>query len=216
MKFTTLLMACLLMTIGAANAQKIGYANVEGILSYMPESKTMAQQLQLYGKQLKDKLTTRENYLQEKYADYQEKGANLMQQGKSEQEAMTALEPLMKEIEKLQAEVEQTRTESEEKLAKKQQELQGPILDKLKKAIKEVATEQGYTYVFNSVDGAGVSILLEAPEKDDLTETIMKKLGIEIPKETPAPAATGTTPAPAATGTPAKPAGTAPAKTGGQ
>lgn len=211
MKFLPLLLACLLIST-AAQAQKIGYANVEAVLSYMPESKTMAQQLQTYGKQLKDKLATRENYLQEKYAEYQEKGANLMQQGKSEQEAMTSLDPLMKEIEKLQAEVEQTRAESEEKLAKKQQELQSPILDKLKKAIKEVSTERGYTYVFNSVDGAGVSILLEAPEQDDLTETLLKKLGIEIPKEPAAPAATGTTPT---TPKPTTPASTTPAKTGG-
>lgn len=209
MKFTSklLLLAALLLTISFASAQKIGYANVEMILAYMPESKAMNQQIQTYRKQLAEKLQTREKYMQEKYAEYQEKGAEMIQAGKTETEAIAALEPLAKEIEKLEGEVQQAQQDSEEKLARKQQELQAPILEKLKKAIDEVAAEKAYTYVFNSVDGSGVSILIKAPLEDDLTEVILKKLGIEIPKEPEAAPAT-----PAAGGTPAP---TAP-KTGGQ
>jgi len=190
------LLFVLFLCTSAAFAQKIGYANIEAVLAYMPESRAMNQQLQTYQKQLADKLQTREKYLQEKYAEYQEKGGELIAQGKSEQEAVATLEPLQKEVEKLEGEVKQAQADSEEKLQRKQQELQAPILERIKKAIDDVAEEKGYNYVFNSVDGNGVSILLKAPEQDELTEAILKKLGIEIPKEAPA----ATTPAP---GTPA-------------
>lgn len=196
MKFKSMLLivAALLLTVASVSAQKIGYANVELLLAYMPESKAMNQQLQVFRKQLADRIQTREKYLQEKYAEYQEKGGEMIQSGKTETEAIATLEPLAKEIEKLEGEVQQAQADAEEKLARKQQELQAPILEKLKKAIDEVAAEKGYTYVFNSVDGAGVSILIKAPLEDDMTELILKKLGIEIPKEGETPA-TGTTPA---------------------
>ncbi len=62
----------------------------------------------------------------------------------------------------------------------KRQELLEPVLEKLQAAIDAVAAEQGYTYILNQSTGSGVSVLLHGPEEADITEALMKKLGIEL------------------------------------
>jgi outer membrane protein len=58
-----------------------------------------------------------------------------------------------------------------------------PAYDKIQKAIDDVAKENGYTHVFSS-DQGGVFILLYAREEDNITNIVLKKLGIEPPAET--------------------------------
>ena len=42
------------------------------------------------------------------------------------------------------------------------------------------AAQKGYRYVFSSADGTGNSIIIVAPEADDLTQEVMEYLGIEL------------------------------------
>ena len=46
--------------------------------------------------------------------------------------------------------------------------------------IDEVRTESGYTYIFSSNAG-GANIILSGPEGDNVTDLILKKLGVEPP-----------------------------------
>ena len=69
--------------------------------------------------------------------------------------------------------------EADQKLLKKRQELMKPILQRLDENLKYLADGEGYDYILNSVDGNGVTIVLRGPEEHDLTEKLMKKLGIE-------------------------------------
>lgn len=190
MRLNILLMTALLggwMT-GTVNAQnlKIGYANMELILVYMPETKTMNQQLQTFQTKLGQALQVKQEYLRGKYQEY----AELEQTPNIAEDQLKAKQ---EEILKLEREVQQATQDSEDKLLSRRQELMAPIVEKLQKEINTIATEEGYTYIFNTVDGSGVSILLKGPEEHDLTRKIMTRLGIQIPEETPAgtPAATG-------------------------
>jgi outer membrane protein len=70
---------------------------------------------------------------------------------------------------------------AEEKVAKKRQALYQPIVEKINTAIKELAKEQGYTYIFDSSAG----VLLFAEESDNLIEPLKKKLGITAAKPAP-------------------------------
>ena len=67
--------------------------------------------------------------------------------------------------------------EIQEKIAKKREELYGPILDKVDTAIKEVAKDGGYTMVFN----ADTQILLYADDETNLTDKVKAKLGMLKP-----------------------------------
>lgn len=161
-------------TVLKAQQMKIGYANLEAILSVMPESQTMAQQLRSFQQKLGQSLKTKEDYLRLKYQEYQDKAEG----GATEAE----LKPLEDEITKLQQELQAAQADSEQKFAAKQQDLMAPILEKIQKAIDEIVAARGLDYVLNSATN-GNSILLQAPDSDNITKDILDKLGIKIPEQ---------------------------------
>ncbi|RMG64908.1 MAG: OmpH family outer membrane protein [Bacteroidetes bacterium] len=154
---------------------KIGYANIELILLYMPETKTMNQQLQTYENKLAEDLQARETYFRTLVAEYQE----LAQGGADE----ATLAPKEEELTKLQTQLQEKQAEAQNKAMTKRQDLLAPIIEKLQKEIKALAAEEGYTYILNTVDGSGVSIVLHGPEEHDVTRKLMTRLGIQIPEE---------------------------------
>ncbi|WP_324672479.1 OmpH family outer membrane protein [Hymenobacter sp. GOD-10R] len=175
-------------TSTAALAQaplKIGYTSVEYVLSQMPESKQIESQLKTYSGQL-------ENQLKSKYSDYQTK-ADAYQKGAA---AMTEVvrADKEKELTGLQTSIQEFQRSADQSLQQKQQALLKPALDKLQKTIDQVADENGYTYVLNS-DGAS-PVLLHGPKDGDISDLVLKKMGI-----TPGAAAAAASTAPATTPT---------------
>ncbi|GGF16191.1 OmpH family outer membrane protein [Hymenobacter cavernae] len=184
------------VTSTAALAQaplKIGYTSVEYVLSQMPESKQIESQLKTYSTQL-------ENQLKSKYSDYQTK-AEAYQKGAS---AMTEVvrADKEKELTGLQTSIQEFQRSADQSLQQKQQSLLKPALDKLQKTIDQVADENGYTYVLNS-DGAS-PVLLHGPKDGDISDLVLKKMGI-TPGAAPTAAAAPATTTPAST--PAVPTG---------
>ena len=80
-----------------------------------------------------------------------------------------------KELQDLEARIREYQQSAQEKIGKKKEELYKPILEKADKAIKEVAKEKGYDYVFDASGGA----LLYAKEGDNLLPMVKAKLGIK-------------------------------------
>lgn len=146
---------------------KIGYTSVEYVLSQMPESKQIESDLKAYSTQL-------ENQLKSKYSDYQTK-AEAYQKGAS---AMTEVirADKEKELTGLQQSIQEFQRNADQSLQQKQQTLLKPALDKLQKTIDQVAEEGGYTYVLNS-DGAS-PVLLHGPKEGDISDTVLKKMGV--------------------------------------
>ena len=175
MKLKTLICGLLLIAGLMANSfaqDRIGYLNMELVLSYMPEAKTMAQSLQTYEQQLAKQLKIKQDYGQSKVNDYLQR----RESGASESE----LKALEEEIRKLEQEIQKFAAEAEQKLMAKRQELLAPIMEKMKKAIDEIAERDGYDYILNSVDGSSVSVVLHGPETKDLTKSVLTELGIDI------------------------------------
>lgn len=182
MRLKTILLTALMVIslAGSTFAQqniKIGYANIEAILLYMPETKSMNQTIETFRTKLGQDLQNRQAYAQTKLGEYQEK----MQTGGYPSEAdQKAAED---ELVKLDQEIQQKAAESDQKLMAKRQDLMAPIVEKVQKQIKSLASDEGYTYILNTVDGSGVSIVLHGPEGDDLTEKLLNRLGIQLPKQ---------------------------------
>ena len=172
-----LLFVGLLLTLGTTltvSAQmKIGYANMEGIMFYMPETKTMEAALTKYSEELAAPLQVKDDYFKLKYQEYQEL---LQAQATPEQ-----LAPLEGELQKLQQELQQAQAVAENKLMRKERELQQPRLDRLQKAIQKVAETGGYTYILNST-ASGSSILIHGPDSGNVTKQIMDELGLKLPE----------------------------------
>lgn len=191
MKFLkSILVGGLLVAGLSASAQdkhlKIGYTNVEAIVGQLPESKQIETDLKTYKTQLDNQLQTKGKEFQEKYEAY-EKGKSLMSD-LVRKDKETELQFMNNQLEEFQKNAEAS-------MAKKQEALLQPILTRVQKAIDDVANENGYSYIFNSDGGMGLSIILHAPEKDDVTPLVLKKMGVTLPAAgTTTKPATGTTP----------------------
>lgn len=151
---------------------KIGYADVEYILGFLPESKTIESEYASFEKQLQKQLETRIGEFQQKFKAFQ--------QG---QEAMTEAVRNKKilALQQLNNTRQQFELEVQEKLASKRINLIKPIYDKIAHATKQVAKKNGYTHVLNNSVG-GFSVLLYADESDNISDRILKELGIDPTK----------------------------------
>ncbi len=188
MKPRILFLVCLiaLSMIGNLTAQdiKIGYANIDAVLALMPETQAMQQDLQTYEEKLVQDLQSRQTYLQTLYSEYQEMVAPFQNGSVQPTAEQTAeIEAKQQEIIGLEETLQAKQQESQNKLMQRRQQKMEPIISRIQEQIDAISSEEGYDYIFNAVDGSGVSIILHAPESDNLTLKILKRLGIEIPAE---------------------------------
>jgi outer membrane protein len=194
----------LAQTTPASGLTKIGYTNVDYVISKLPESKVMQNQLEVTKAQLDKAIGETYKEAQEKYEAYQKNGAQMTDVIRADKE---------KELQNLQTRIQEMQTNAQQSLQTKQQQLLEPILTKVNNAIQEVGKESGFLYILNMDAGANTTpiILYAGSEENNATPLIFKKLGIDPDKvEAAAPATkpAATTPAPAT-----KPAATTPAAT---
>ncbi|MEM6641492.1 MAG: OmpH family outer membrane protein [Bacteroidota bacterium] len=172
---TRLLLSAAMTIIGfGLMAQlKIGYTNVEYVLSLMPEAKQIESELGAYEKQLSSRLEA-------KYKDYQTKLGEYQQNGQSMAEEVRA--DIENELLSMQQSIQSFEADAQQRLVNKRNELLQPAFEKIGTAIESVSKENAYTHVF-SMNSGGLSILLYAREEDNVTNLVLKKLGIDPPAD---------------------------------
>ena len=160
-----------------AQAQiKIGYTNLEVVLSNMPQSKTMEKELMTYQTKISDKIKVKDEYVKAKYQEYMEIKEGRGFTSEADREARE------KELLRLDAEVQKMAQDAEYDIMAKRQALLEPLLAKLQTAIDEVAVAGGYTYILNQTTSAGVSTILYGPDEADITKALFTKLGLKYPE----------------------------------
>ncbi len=179
----------------AAGPLKLGYTNIDYVLAQTPEAKDIQNQLTIQRTQSENELKRMQKELEDKYGAYEKGAAQMSDVIRKDRET---------ELQGLQTRIQEFGRTAEQSLQTKYQQLVNPVVQKIQKAIDGVAKDNGYTYVFNLDAGANtIPILLVAPEQDNITELVLKKLGID-----PAKVATPTAnkPANAGSGSAATPA----------
>lgn len=166
MRKFVLFLACGLLIGSTTFAQKFGYIDSRELLKAMPEISKADADLQAYAKTFQDQL-------QSMSKEYEKKVQEFQGQEKTMTEAMKEVK--VKEIQDLQNRIESTNQSATEKVEKKREDLYKPILDKADKAIKDVAAEKGYDYVFDASAGG----LLYAKPSEDILSLVKTKLGIK-------------------------------------
>ena len=154
-----------------AQKGKIGYCNVDYILAYLPDTKEAESSLKTYQAQLDNQYQAKLKDFQTKYQAYEKGQATMPASIKADKE---------KELQDLNARIESFSRNAEADLQKKQVELMQPIFDKINNAIENVAKENGYEYILNA-NSSGVSIVLYAPEQNNVSNLVLKKLGVTPP-----------------------------------
>lgn len=162
-----------LLVFSQAKPFRMGYTNVDYLISLHPDTKKVDEELKKYRAGLDKEAEALYKEFQEKYAAYQKGSAMMSEPTRLGKE---------KELGDLQERIQDFQRNAEADLQKKQIDLLQPVLDKIQKAIDAVAEENGFTYIFNSDAGYGTTpVLLHGPEKDNITDLVLKKLGIVPP-----------------------------------
>ena len=196
------------ITVQAQNEpQKIGTANIEYILSNLPEIKKLEADIQAYEKQLREQLES-------KGAEYQRKLDEYQRGVESNMMLPSIRADKEKEIMSMQQSIQEFEKSAQEDLQSKSMSMLDPIMEKVQASIDKVAAANNYTYIITThVEYGGTAIILYSKYKDanDISALVLKDLGVIVsqtgsttPTNTAAPANTTTPTTPPAKTTPVK------------
>ena len=151
---------------------KLGYVNFEYILEFLPDLKAAQSEIYSFGNQLKKHIAAKTEDLNKKEEAFKKDRKTMNESVRKQQEL---------EIQRLKTSLRQFQEESSEKFTSKQNDLLGPIYGKVQNAITQVSKDHGYTFVLNASLG-GMLLLFHADEEHDISDRVLRKLGIDPEK----------------------------------
>lgn len=178
-----LLAAVLVISAGSANAQgqKSGYISVEQMVSLMPELGKIDTLLQKFQA---DSLNTEFAAL---INDYNYRDSMLTKTDTTKMPASIKREH-REALQQIAYQVQNWQQISQNYMQSKQQELLAPVYQKVMDAIRAVAKDNGYGFVYNQ------EALLVAPPGDNLLPLVAKRLKVNLPTQGAQPQAGGARP----------------------
>ncbi len=150
--------------------QRIAFIDSEAILNRIPEYATVQQQIDRTAKEWETELETKKKEVDEMFRQYQSREllyTNDERRRKRE------------EIVRAEEEIERLRMKyfgPEGDLFTQQDKLMRPLQERILTAVEEVATSEGYDYVF---DRSGDFLFLYAREQHDISEKVLQEIGID-------------------------------------
>lgn len=167
-KIFVVLLLALFAVAPASMAQKtikLGHINSNDLMQIMPGRDSAQAALQKEVEELQNTLKTMQSELEARYNEYM---------GKESQMSDLIKQTKQRELQDMGARIEEFQKNAQQQLQEREQALLKPIIDCAKKAIEDVAKENGYTYVFDS----GVGTLLYTQDSDDIMALVKKKLNL--------------------------------------
>ncbi|NPA67488.1 MAG: OmpH family outer membrane protein [Chlorobi bacterium] len=154
----------------SAQKFKFGYTNSQKLVEEMPETKKAQEEL----KALTEKHTKR---FQDMQAEYQKKYQELVENSQLADESPEKWDELtmqdkQQELMSLQQRMQSYEQSAQKAISDKQVELLTPITEKVQKAIKDVAEEGGFTFIFDET----TLLYISKTQAVDVTEAVKKKL----------------------------------------
>lgn len=163
----------------AVNAQqKFAHINSSDLLQSMPEMKAADAAFQTFAKAKQTQLEQMDAERQKKITQYTEKSKTLSEANKDV--VGKEIEALVKEIQDMEKRIADTQAKAEQEVSAKRQELYQPAINKAEAAVKAVAKEKGYAYVFD-ISQPGV-VYFDGGE--DMLAAVKAKLGISTTAST--------------------------------
>ena len=160
-----LVVVVVFVTSFVAQAQSVAHINSEELVSAMPDTKAMQDQMKVLGQNYDTEYKAQAQALQAKLQKYQTEAAT-----KTNEEN----EKRQQEVAEIKQKLDLYLRSAQEELQKKEMDLLKPIIEKAQKAIQDVAREKGIKYVLDSAPGKGLIVF----EGEDLLPAVKAKLGI--------------------------------------
>jgi len=161
-----MILACFLLVASNASAQmKIGHINSADLLTAMPQAKSAEKELEIFANQKKTQLENKVKNLESEFKSVQANIPNMSQVEIQKKEQYFAGK---------QEEIGKFELQAQQDIAKKREEVLGPVLQRAENAIQAVARDNGYTYILDTSLG---SVLFALPA-EDIMDKVRGKLGI--------------------------------------
>jgi len=166
--FFKVIVFCSVLFAGGLSAQtlKFGHIEFQPLIQSMPENQTAMANLEKVRASLEAQSTAMQKEAQEKYKEF-----IALSQTKDANEALVKAK--QDEVQSIQERIQTFNQTAEESLRKEQEKQFQPVIEKARKAISEVAKEQGLIYVFEAN-----GVLYHSEQSVDLMSLVKAKLGI--------------------------------------
>lgn len=160
------------MVYGTASAQRIAYINSQKIVATYKEAQEAQERLNKISQGWEEE----GKIMQKQFQDLGEQleSQSLLLSEDRKREKQQELQTLYMKIQQFQSE----KWGQNGELYRKQEEVMQPIFDKINAAIKKVAEEQNFDYVFDTVNG---NIVYASPKQTDLTDLVLQDLEKGLP-----------------------------------
>jgi len=162
---TTALILALAFTAFSQQTIKLGHINSAELMRAMPELEEAEQRLQQEVREAEAAYRTMMTELQ-----------NLMQefQANSAQWSELIRATRIRAIQDLEQRIQDFEQQSQRELEFLQQSLMTPIIERARRAIEDVARDNGFTYIFDTSGG----MLLFAADSDDILSLVKRQLNL--------------------------------------
>ncbi len=124
-----------------ANAQKFGHVDTQSIMQSLPEITKANGELQATAQQYENELKTMQEEIQRKADEFDKKKSTM---NATDQQAA------VQELQTLNNKLQETYQQNQQNIQKKQEELMGPIYQKIRTAIENVGKAGNYTYILEA------------------------------------------------------------------
>jgi outer membrane protein len=162
-------MVAFVLLLGASTmqAQRTAYVDMEKIMNAVPEYESAQRQLDQQAERWRQEIAKEYEQIESMYREYQTREPLMSDEmRKTKQEEIVAKERAVRELNK-------QRFGADGELFKKRQSLVKPIQEKVYGAIKKLAQERKYEFIFSAPDGA---TLIYAEDDKDLTAEVIRRL----------------------------------------
>ena len=179
MKKTFMLMVVSVLAAAAmmptkASAQKLGHINSQEIVALMPERDAALKELQAFGKELSETISSMQTDFNTKLQEYNDKKATWNE---------SIIKTKEDELNSLGQRIQQFQQTAEQDCSTRQESLLSPVMKKAQEAIDKVAKAQGIAYVIDLSSGA--VIYIDEANTVNLLPLVKAELGIPASKTQP-------------------------------
>lgn len=153
---------------------KVGYADVEYIISQLPEMKELESDMKSTQTQLRNQIQAKSQQVQKQYTDFNANAQSMHDTVRVNKQR--ELETAMNDLEQMQQDAQRT-------LQNKQKLFMAPLILKVNKAIQDVAKENGFSMIISN-KVSSYDVLTFKSEAFDISNLVLQKFGV-TPKPNP-------------------------------
>ena len=170
-KWMLLVVALLAVPATAAAQQQIAYIDSEYILDQTPEYATIQQKIDRLEEQWREELQQRRDTVQKMYREFESR--ELLYTEEERRQRQQEIQQAEQELQNLW----QRYFGPEGELYQRQRDLMRPLQERILTAVEEVATSEGYDYIF---DKSGEFLFMFARDQYDVSDQVLRELGIDV------------------------------------